>query len=117
MNVLFHVDGVERWNAVLANVQNLISACRTARRPLQIEIVATGEAVRTLIRAEAEKRSGLAESLCHVSEEGAVLAVCGKALDQYCIPAALLLKQAVVVPLGTMELAEKQAEGWAYLKF
>lgn len=117
MNVLFHVDSVERWNAVLANVQNLISACRTSHLSFQIEIVATGEAVRTLIRAEAEKRSGLAESLCHVSEEGVALAVCGKALEQYCIPASLLLEKAVVVPLGTMELAEKQAEGWTYLKF
>lgn len=117
MNVLFHVDGVERWNAVLTNVRNLMDRCQTQRQPVQIEIVANGEAVRTLIRDEAEKRSGLAESLRHAAEGGVILAVCGKSLEKYCIPAELLLEEAIVVPLGVMELAEKQAAGWSYLKF
>lgn len=116
MNVLFHVDGVERWNTALTNVRNLMEQSQAQQTPVQIEIVASGEAVRTLIRDEAEKRSGLAESLRHVAKEGVTLAVCGKALEKYCIPAGLLLEETTVVPLGVMELAEKQAVGWAYVR-
>ena len=116
MNVLFHIDSVERWNTVLTSARNLLDHCAARPEPVQIEIVAVGEAVRTLIRDEAEKRSGLAESLCSIAKQGVTLAACGKALEKYCIPTALLLDCAVVVPLGTAELAGKQAGGWAYIK-
>lgn len=116
MNILFHVDGVERWNAAVSGVRNLLDHYEENRTSVQIEVVACGEAVRALMRSEAEKRSGLAEGLRYIAGEGVVLAACGSSLYKYRIPTETLLHEVTIVPVGMAELVERQSLGYAYIK-
>ena len=112
MNILFHVDEVERWNTAVSSVRNLLDHYEVNR----IEVVACGEAVRALIQSEAEKRSGLAAGLRYIAGEGVVLAACGSSLYKYRIPTETLLHEVIIVPVGMAELVERQSLGYAYIK-
>lgn len=116
MNVLLHINQLDRWNIVISDLRAILDGCEEEDCPLQIQVVATGEAVRSLIHAEAEAQSRLDASLQFFSQQGVIFTACGNALEKYCIAPDTLLPFVSTVPSGAVELARRQNAGYAYLK-
>lgn len=116
MNVLLHINQLDRWNIVISDLRALLDGCTEEDRPLQIQVVAAGESVRALIQTEAEERGRLDASLQFLSQQGVTFTACGNALEKYCIAPDTLLPFVTTVPSGAVELARRQLAGWAYLK-
>lgn len=114
MQVLFHVDEREKWEIALNNLEAMLNHARDTSRAFAIEIVANGAAVVDLQEEEA-KRSGRCERLAAL---GAAIrfCACGNALRNLKIPAQALLSFVETVPAGVVEIAERQDEGYAYIK-
>ena len=80
-----------------------------------IEVVANAAAVRALTR-EAARDSGRSAAFAALQEAGDLLAVCANALAANGVGADALVPSAHVVPAGVVELAQRQQEGYAYIK-
>lgn len=115
MKVIFHVDEMERWGTALTNAENLFDYCNEGNKPCTLEILANAEAVKMLAEKTAEA-SGFTGRLKALYERGPVVAACNNALNKFRIGPEELLPFVTVVPAGVAELAEKQEEGFAYIK-
>lgn len=114
MQVLFHVDDSERWEITLNNVEAMLRCGQETSRVFTIEVVVNGAAVRELQLAQA-KRVGTYDRLAAL---GAAVRVCAckNALANLAISPESLLPGVAVVPAGVVEIAERQSEGYAYIK-
>lgn len=115
MKTVFHVDELEKWNMALGNAKNLISYCRDAGLPWEVELLANGPAVQALTEAEAERRR-ISPVLMELMAAGVVVAACRNALRGNDILPEELCPGVAVVPAGVVELSLKQADGFAYIK-
>ncbi len=110
IQVIFHIDETEKWNLTLANVHNLLAGIDTSAS--HVEILVNGAAV--------EVFSGLDDTLrrkMHLATQKNVhIRVCRNSLKSHDIDAAFLPEFIETVPIGVLELAEKQHEGFAYIK-
>ena len=111
MKVLIHVDEEAKWPMALGNAANLLAECARRHTPCALELVANGGAVGALAQG-----SPHAEALAALLAEGAVAAACANALRGSGLTPEQLLPGVTAVPAGVYELAEKQAQGYAYLK-
>lgn len=114
MNVLFHIDESTRWDMVLGNIQNMIHYAEDQTIPYQIELVANGPAVCELQKSISEK-VGLKEPLYSLSSKIRICA-CRNALHGNHITADLLLPFVEIVPAGVVEIAQRQEDGFSYIK-
>lgn len=116
MKVIFHIDDNSRWELLLGNASNMLSYCDSAAdRPVcELEIVANGPAV-TQLTADAARESGRYDRLAALAERGRICA-CNNALRANHIPAEELPPFVEVVPAGVVEIVQREAEGYAYLK-
>ncbi|MBO1680472.1 DsrE family protein [Bittarella massiliensis (ex Durand et al. 2017)] len=112
MNVLYHVDQMEAWQLAAGNALNMDDYCRREGIFCQMEIVANGPAVKGLVEPAAPYLSALAE----LAEKGMVVAVCQNALRANQIDPRQLPGFVRVVPAGVVEIAQKQEEGFSYIK-
>lgn len=108
------VEGTERWEGVLRNIENM----RTELGPdnVEIEAVVYGKAWPMLARPE---KGGLAE--LHPKVEAVVrlgvrVSMCENTMRRLKLTKADLMPFATTVSSAMGELVRKQAEGWAYLK-
>lgn len=109
--VLFHIDEPEKWGLLLRNVSNLREAAPP--REIRIEVVANAQAVSFYAgRGEDADRARMRE----LARAGVRFTACGNALRGLNIPKEQLPAFVEVVPAGVLELVEKQAQGYAYIK-
>lgn len=111
VSVIFHVDECVKWSLLLKNVANLLEAVRpeTAR----IEVLANAEAVKQYVPGEAAPNL---QAMRELAGRGVRFAACGNALKGLNIPYEQLAPFVQVVPSGVLELAERQAQNYAYIK-
>ncbi len=110
IKVVFHIDETEKWNLALANVYNLLAGIDL--KDSEVEVVVNGAAV--------EVFRGLDDTLkrkMHLaSEKNVLIRVCRNSLKSHNIDAAILPEFVEIVPIGVLELAERQLQGFAYIK-
>lgn len=115
MKILFHVDQCERWTTCLGNVYNTLKYFNEKNVAGEIEIVVNAVAVKELSKIGAEA-AGIAEELSHYMNQGVKVLACRNALVGQNIQEEDLLEQVGIVDAAIIEMAEKQAEGWAYIR-
>lgn len=115
MKVLFHIDQPERWQMALGNAENLLAYGRQTGAALSVELVANGPAVASL-RFEDAERLELLDRLTRLASQEVRVCACNNALRANGIPPQALCPFVTVVPAGVAELAQRQQEGWAYIK-
>lgn len=104
MNVIFHLNQLERFDHCYANIKNL----RTESIGI-VELLINGDAIQLLIRDDVSKITDL---LNH----GTKISACANSLRAHGIDSSILPQGVVVVPTGVFELIKKQNEGFSYIK-
>lgn len=115
MKVLYHLDSEAKWHMVLENVKNMLKYGKENNTPFEIEVVANGVAVMGLQQHAAEKSKWYLE-MDELSREKVVFAACNNALNMFDLKPEQLCAFVQVVPAGVVEIAEKQEEGYSYIK-
>lgn len=115
MKILFHVDQAERWTTCLGNVYNTLKYFDEKAVVGEVEIVANAVAVKELSKIGAEA-AGIAEEMSHYIKKGVKVLACRNALIGQQIHEEELLEGVGVVDAAIIEIAEKQSEGWAYIR-
>lgn len=107
MKVIFHVDEPEKWQLTLENVRNFL----TANPEAEIEVLANSAAVRFYVQ-DATTNDLFKELI----GEKVRFAACNNALRKFGYRSGELPEAVIVVPAGVVELAERQEQGFAYIK-
>ena len=115
MKVIYHIDEKEKWDLVLGNAMNMLNYGKENNTTFEIEIVANGIAVTGLFQHEAEE-ANLYSRMEELDAQKVTFAACNNALKKYTTPNTILCPFAAVVPAGVVELAQKQQEGYSYIK-
>ncbi|MDT2760425.1 DsrE family protein [Enterococcus xiangfangensis] len=103
MNVVFHIDELEKWSETANNVKNLL------KEPYEITII-------VLVNGKAINGYLAPESQAFIAMKRVTFHACNNALRANQIPQAQLPKNVIVVPSGVLDLIELQAAGYAYIK-
>ncbi|MDE8081223.1 DsrE family protein [Erysipelothrix rhusiopathiae] len=104
MNVIFHLNQIERLNHCIANIRNLSS-----RNIEKLELLINGDAITLLVSEDQSLFKQLLEQKVDV-------VACQNSLNAHHIHADELCEGIRIVPTGVYELIEKQTEGYAYIK-
>lgn len=102
MKVVFHVDEINKWPMVLANVKNFKREIPEAA----ITVVANGEAVKYYVSADWDRE--LLQTVDFVA--------CQNALNSNTITAEAVPITIRIVNAGVVELVQKQNDGYAYIR-
>lgn len=113
IRVVFHldVDEVQRLNMALGNIMNLLKEIPASEAA--VCLVANGSAVKLF------RREGAPESLSNVQalyDQGVRFLMCNNSLNNFKIDRTALVKGCDVTKAGVLELIERQADGYAYIK-
>lgn len=111
MKVIYHIDEMERWSLTLGNVKNMAAYYREQGEDFTIEVLANAAAVKAYCA-----RTAYYDDMKALADEGIVFAACNNALKANSIAPDQLYGFVTVVPAGVVELAGKQAEGYAYIR-
>lgn len=111
MKVIYHIDEMERWQLVLGNVKNMTAYYKEQEEAYTIEVLANSGAV--MAYADSSKHEAAMKAL---ADEGVVFAACNNALKSNGLTKPDIFGFVTVVPAGVVELAAKQAEGYAYIR-
>lgn len=110
--VIFHITELEKWDALLANVSNLLKEMSDVQ--LEIEVLANGNAVHYYDSTnEVETNLNKMKSL---SDSDVRIVGCSNSLTNNGITKDKLYPFVEVVPAGVGELVRKQNEGYAYIR-
>jgi intracellular sulfur oxidation DsrE/DsrF family protein len=112
VKVIFHIDELDKWELLLKNVNNLLHAIDIEKS--NIEVLANSEAVKFYnlnndLNTDVTSMEGL-------SRKGIKFVACNNALNAYNIKKENLIDFIGIVPVGVLELINKQREGYAYIK-
>lgn len=108
VQVVFHIDELDKWPLVLANVRNLLKA--VAGQSPSIEILINSKAVAVF----AEPSDSWYQQLAELAGQQVKICACKNSLAG--IGIEKMPDFASTVPVGVLELIEKQQQGWAYIK-
>lgn len=108
-SVIFHIDEPSKWDLLLRNVRNLIKAADP--KVSEIEVLANSEAVGFYASP-----NGDGELMKELALAGVRFVACSNALGGMEITRERLPRFVEVVPVGVIELIEKQNQGFAYIK-
>ena len=109
-DVVFHVDqDAAALNAALTNIHNYFTAL--PGQTFTVELLVNGAAIQ-LMGADGEHAGALAE----IAGLGTKVRVCRNALHHFNLSPEWLCPVCEIVPAGVVELVERQAEGYAYVK-
>lgn len=111
--VIFHIDELKKWNLLLKNVSNLLDAVDINN--FNIEVLANSEAVKAYI-ANNELDLNISYAIERLNHKGVKFVACNNALKTYDIPKDYLMHFIEIVPVGVLELINKQSEGYSYIK-
>ena len=107
-NVVFHVDEVDRWSMVLSNAKYF----KALQPDSSVLILANGSAVLFYIYPH----TSLTELSNTLKNEGVQFEACRNALKGYGIAETKLPEGVIPVDSGVVELANRQADGYAYIR-
>lgn len=108
--VIFHVDEIEKWPMNLTNLENLMVAYE--KETSEVRILANGPAVQSLVKNDSE----ISTRMRALNEQGVVFVACNNALNMFDIKKEDIFDFVEVVPAGVVELIDRQAEGFAYIR-
>ena len=108
--VIFHIDELNKWKLLLKNISNLLDAADINK--CSIEVLANSEAVR-FYNSNLDLDTKAMEKL---NSKGVKFIACNNALIAYDMKKDDLINFIDVVPVGILELINKQSEGYAYIK-
>ena len=103
MNVVFHIDELNKWPEAASNIKNLL------KEPVKTTIV-------VLVNGSAIKGYLQPENQAFISTPGVTFHACNNAMRANQITKGQLPENVVVVPAGVLDLIELQAAGYAYIK-
>jgi intracellular sulfur oxidation DsrE/DsrF family protein len=109
--IVFEVtkEGVEQWNAVLTNVENLR---KSLGESTEIEVVAHSKGLGLLVA----KDNTLADREKKLADGGVVFAACENTMKKKNITKDQLVPFAKTTDSGVAEVVRKQEAGWSYIK-
>lgn len=102
-------DDPKIWNLALNNAEN--PAQLVGKENVLIEIVAYGPGLK-MLKSDSVVRNRLNAAL----DQNVDLAACGVTMDKMKLTKADLIGGARVVPGGLIEIADRQMQGWTYIK-
>jgi intracellular sulfur oxidation DsrE/DsrF family protein len=111
--VIFHVDELNKWDLVLKNTGNLVDAIDTDK--FNIEVLANSEAVKAYV-LNSEIELDIKNTMKTLSDKGIKFVACNNALKAFDIKKEDLITFVYIVPVGVLELINKQMEGYSYIK-
>ena len=111
VKVIFHINEMDKWQGLLHNAANLLAAYEGDEKTLIVEVLANGGAVGGYLLGARD-----IEAMKGLADQGVVFAACSNALKGQGIAADRLASFVAVVPAGVRELADRQMEGYAYIK-
>lgn len=115
MQVIFHIDEPVKWPMVAGNVKNLLNYyADQQQQSVRVEVLVNGPAVEATAQGSQQAPTAVTEILA--AGENVTLAVCQNALNGLAIKPERLVAGVTIVPAGVVELAEKQAAGYQYIK-
>lgn len=112
IKAIFHIDELSKWKLLLGNVSNLLHAIDIER--YNIEVLANSEAVKSYIANE--NSTAEITAMKELNSKGVKFVACNNALNSYSIKKENLLDFVDIVPVGVLELINKQEEGYSYIK-
>lgn len=110
LKVIFHVDEMKKWDLTLGNVNNFIEG---AEGDILVEVLANSEAVKAF---DFDNEKNKLEEIKNLSEKNVVFYACENALKGNNISIEKLPEFIDTVPAGVVKLAERQKEGFSYIK-
>lgn len=110
--VVFHIDEINKWKLLLANVSNLLDAMEN--RNFHIEVLANAEAVKYYDTTQDLGADINTMEVLH--NRGIEFIACNNALMANRIEKYSIIHFVNIVPAGVFELVERQNEGYAYIK-
>ncbi|NVK73095.1 MAG: DsrE family protein [Oceanospirillaceae bacterium] len=119
VKVIFHIDEVEKWPLLLANVRNLVKVVDVSASC--IAVLVNSKAVIIFDKQNSASSPNVAPAshsdlIQELVEQGVKFKLCQNSLKGFGIVAESLSDDLEVVPVGVLELIEKQADGFAYIK-
>ena len=108
--VIFHIDENSKWEVLLHNVKNLLLACKS--NEYAVEVLANGDAVASYVTPP----SDIARMMENLAKSNITFAACNNSMRGMKIKVEDLFSFVKVVPVGVLELIQKQNEGYAYIK-
>lgn len=111
VKVVFHIDEIEKWPLLLGNVLNLVKVVDVVGS--RIVVLVNSKAVMVFDR---KVQSNHGDVIQELAEQGIEFAVCQNSLNGLSIPVESLPEYVKVVPVGVLELINKQGDGFAYIK-
>ncbi|WP_066568747.1 DsrE family protein [Snodgrassella sp. CFCC 13594] len=113
LKVLVHVDELSVWPHALANINNLAVGSHDAA---QIEVVVNGAAAAVTDKTVRDNQPVIARMQELAQAHQVDFVVCANSLSAQQIGTAKLPSFFREVPVGVLELAQKQQQGYSYIK-
>lgn len=109
LQVIFHMNDNQRWQMLISNIKNLKEWLSISEEKGEVEILLNGEAVEMALQ-----HSSMA--LSETFGLNIKIAVCQNSLNSRGYTSEMLQEGCDIVPVGVVELAQKQNAGFAYIK-
>ncbi len=109
--VVFHISDLEKWPALLSNVENLLRAIEeNGVEDHSLVIIVNGPAVKGYLESEYSAR------IWELQRQGAHFDACNNSLSGQKIAKERLPECVEIVPAAVFALVEYQQKGYAYIK-
>ena len=108
------IDGAEKWQAALRNVENVQKAL--GAKNTKIEVVTHGKGVGMLLAKTSAEDAELKAKLEKLHADGVVFAACENTMKREKIEKKDLVELSTTVDSGVSEVIRKQEDGYAYIK-
>lgn len=105
-----NVDGIEQWQGILNNVENLQKAF--GRDTTEIEVVTHGKGLGLMLTTNEAMR----ERIQTISGAGVGFSACENTMRRLNLKKEDLAPFAKTVDAGVAEVVRKQEAGWSYIK-
>lgn len=109
--IVFHMADNDpgKWKGSMAAVRNVLNAL--GKENAQIEIVAGGPGVYMM-----KQGSEVTDSMTELSKQNVSFAVCRASMKANKMAEEEVSPGVTIVPLGFVEIVQKEEAGWAYIK-
>lgn len=110
--VIFHIDEISKWKLLLTNVSNLLDAM--GNRNFHVKVLANAEAVKYYDTTQ--DLGADINAMEALNNKGIEFIACNNTLMANHIEKNSIIHFVNIVPVGVLELVERQKEGYAYIK-
>ena len=122
LKLIIHIDEQSKWPQVCNNLNNLIKAKQNGTN-IFIELIVTGKAVLNILlpstncqKVSSDYEDELFNTLKKSNQNGIDLMVCNNSLKEFNVNKLELCKYFKIVPVGLVEIAKKESQGYGYVK-